>query len=95
MILNGLDVQYRRGHLFYVAFVLSQRQWRWAITTCRSLCCQYDAHRDISLRCEVRSLSGHSGHGRTYCWLDPVANDPRRTSGPLPELTSTPSSVLV
>jgi hypothetical protein len=21
-------------------------------------------------------LSGHSGHGRTCCWLDPVANDP-------------------
>ena len=22
----------------------------------------------------------HSGHGRTCCWLDPVANDPLRTS---------------
>ena len=25
------------------------------------------------------SLPGHSGHGRTFCWLDPVANDPTRT----------------
>jgi hypothetical protein len=25
-------------------------------------------------------LSGHSGHGRTFCWLDPVANDPSQTS---------------
>jgi hypothetical protein len=24
--------------------------------------------------------SGHSGHGRTCCWLAPVANDPERTS---------------
>jgi hypothetical protein len=37
------------------------------------------AHRDISLRCEVRSLSGHSGHGRAYGWLDLVANDPSAT----------------
>jgi hypothetical protein len=21
-------------------------------------------------------LSGHTGHGRTFRWLDPVANDP-------------------
>ena len=28
------------------------------------------AHRDISLRREVRSLSGHSGHGRACWWLD-------------------------
>ncbi len=26
-------------------------------------------------------LSGHSGHGRACCWLDPVANDPSRTFG--------------
>jgi hypothetical protein len=38
------------------------------------------AHRDISLRYEVRSLSGHSGHGRACCWLDLVANDPKATS---------------
>src|SRR5258706_7892689 len=25
-------------------------------------------------------LSGHSGHGRTCCWLDPVAKDPKQTS---------------
>ena len=25
-------------------------------------------------------LSGHSGHGRTFCWLDPVVIDPRRKS---------------
>jgi hypothetical protein len=25
-------------------------------------------------------LSGHSGHGRTCCWLDPVVNDPSETS---------------
>ena len=35
------------------------------------------------------SLPGHSGHGRTFCWLDPVANDPCATStehwGILPE----------
>src|SRR5439155_20336093 len=24
-------------------------------------------------------LSGHGGHGRACCWLDPVANDPSRT----------------
>ncbi|SRR5947209_1165161 len=24
-------------------------------------------------------LSGHSGHGRARCWLDPVANDPTET----------------
>jgi hypothetical protein len=24
-------------------------------------------------------LSGHCGHGRTCCWLDPVANDSKRT----------------
>jgi len=28
------------------------------------------AHRDISLRCEIRSLSGHCGHGRACGWLD-------------------------
>ena len=25
-------------------------------------------------------LSGAGGHGRTFCWLDPVANDPSQTS---------------
>src|ERR1700731_2201406 len=34
------------------------------------------AHRVISLRCGIWSLSGHRGHGRTCCWLDPIANDP-------------------
>ena len=38
------------------------------------------AHRDISLSCEIRSLSGHSGHGRACCWFDLVANDPMQTS---------------
>jgi hypothetical protein len=38
------------------------------------------ALRDISLRFEVRSLSGHSGHGRACGWPDLVANDPKRTS---------------
>jgi hypothetical protein len=28
------------------------------------------------LRRKNRSQSGHSGHGRTCGWLDPVANDP-------------------
>src|SRR6266700_3075064 len=29
-------------------------------------------------RLQFESLNhGHSGHGRTSCWLDPVANDPR------------------
>jgi hypothetical protein len=28
----------------------------------------------------IQSLSVYSGHGRTCCWLDPVANDPERTS---------------
>jgi len=32
--------------------------------------CLFMAHRVISLRCEVRSLSGHSGHGHACCWLD-------------------------
>ena len=36
------------------------------------------AHRVISARCRIWSLSGHSGLGRTCCWLDPVANDPIR-----------------
>ena len=33
------------------------------------------------LRASGRSLppSGHSGHSRTCCWLDPVAIDPTRT----------------
>jgi hypothetical protein len=26
-------------------------------------------------------LSGHSRHGHICCWLDPVVNDPNRTSG--------------
>jgi hypothetical protein len=34
------------------------------------------AHRVISARCRIWSLSGHSGLGRTCCWLDPVANNP-------------------
>jgi len=43
------------------------------------------AHRDISLRFEVRSLSGHSGHGRACGWPGLVANDPKRTwLAPLP-----------
>jgi hypothetical protein len=36
------------------------------------------ALRDISLRFEVRSLSGHSGHARACGWPDLVANDPWR-----------------
>jgi hypothetical protein len=28
----------------------------------------------------ILRLSGHSGHGRTCRWLEPVANDPDRTS---------------
>jgi hypothetical protein len=28
-----------------------------------------------------RSLSGHSGHGRTRCWPAPVAIDPKATFG--------------
>ena len=36
------------------------------------------AHRVISARCRIWSLMGHSGHGPTCCWLDPVANDPSR-----------------
>jgi hypothetical protein len=36
------------------------------------------AHRDISLCCRIWLLSGHSGHGWTCCWLDPVANDPKQ-----------------
>jgi hypothetical protein len=27
---------------------------------------------------KIWSLSGHCGHDRTCCWLDPVANDPSR-----------------
>ena len=41
--------------------------------------CPQMAHRVISLRCGILSLSGHSGHGRTCCWLDPAANDPNET----------------
>jgi len=26
---------------------------------------------------KLLSLSRHSGHDRTSCWLDPVANDPK------------------
>jgi len=37
------------------------------------------AHHVISLTSGIWSLSGDSGHGRTYCWLDPVADDPLRT----------------
>src|SRR4029077_17487995 len=32
--------------------------------------CRLLALRVISLRREVRSLSGHSGHGRACCWLE-------------------------
>jgi hypothetical protein len=32
--------------------------------------CLLLAHRDISLRCQVRPLSGHSRHGHACCWLD-------------------------
>jgi hypothetical protein len=39
------------------------------------------AHRVISLRCRIWSLSGHSGHSRTCCLLDPVANDPKADIG--------------
>ena len=38
------------------------------------------AHRVISARCRIWSLWGHSGHGPTCCWLDPVANDPKQIS---------------
>jgi hypothetical protein len=38
------------------------------------------AHRVISVRCGIWSLSGQSGHGRACCWLDPVAIDPQETS---------------
>jgi len=37
-----------------------------AITSCRLM-----AHRVISLRYELRSLSGHSEHSRACCWLAP------------------------
>ena len=37
------------------------------------------ALRDISLRFEVRSLSGHSGHARACGWPDLVAKDPEPT----------------
>src|ERR1700726_1729332 len=40
------------------------------------------AHRVISPRCGIWSLSGHRGHGRTCCWLDPIAKDPKRASRP-------------
>jgi hypothetical protein len=26
-------------------------------------------------------LSGHGGHGRIFCWLDPVANGPEAVVG--------------
>jgi hypothetical protein len=38
------------------------------------------ALRDISLRFEVRALSGHSGHARACGWPDLVANDPKQTA---------------
>jgi hypothetical protein len=37
------------------------------------------ALRDISLDRRIGSLSGHSGHGRISCWLNPVIRDPNRT----------------
>src|SRR5882762_3424949 len=41
----------------------------------------------------------HCGHGRTCCWLDPVANDPNRTAvvycGQLIAGGFSPSKVLV
>jgi hypothetical protein len=47
------------------------------------------AHRDIWQQCKNRSQSGHAGHSRTCCRLDPVAglSGPPMTSG-LPDLTS-------
>src|SRR5258708_37184727 len=54
------------------------------------------AHRDISLRCKIRSLSGHSGCGQICCWLGPVANDPKETlTSERLVRESTPSSIPI
>src|SRR5215472_3353421 len=37
---------------------------------------RYWSHRDIFVSCGIWSLSGHCRHGRTCCWLYPVASDP-------------------
>jgi hypothetical protein len=38
-------------------------------------------------------LSGHSGHGRTCCWLDSVANDPSRPLSAKLRCNAAPGSV--
>jgi hypothetical protein len=38
---------------------------------------RYVSPRRLTLN--IRPLSRHSGHGRTYCPPDPVANDPKPT----------------
>jgi hypothetical protein len=37
---------------------------------------------------ETPANGGFSGHGRTCCWLDPVAMDPKRTVDPSAILTA-------
>jgi hypothetical protein len=43
-----------------------------------------NSQRPIAVEANTRillRLSGYNGHGLTYCWLAPVANDPTPKSG--------------
>jgi hypothetical protein len=52
--------------------VRGPERWKLRSSTAKLLRCMSPemAHRDISLRREIRSLPAHSGHGRACCRLE-------------------------
>jgi hypothetical protein len=55
--------------------VVAQLNADWCVIVCRPNL-QWILQRHAGL---LQHYRRHSGHGRTYCWLDPVANDPTET----------------
>ena len=61
--------------------VVYSRRWRLLVARSSRPSCLAMAHHEILLQRKIRSQSGESRHGRTCCRLDPVVNDPKRSSG--------------